>query len=198
MNTSRGTWLAAVLAGTMIATTAVAALKEGDAAPAFQAQASLAGKTFNYALLDEVRKGPVVVYFYPAAFTSGCTIQAHEFALNQERFAAAGASIVGVSLDSIARLNEFSADPLSCAGKIPVASDEGGQIARSYELKLTETPTPRKDLRGQEFDHARVERTTFIVTPDGRIAATVGGLTPEANVRKALELVEKLAAGKKS
>jgi peroxiredoxin len=181
-----------------LALPAEAALKAGDPAPVFTAPASLAGKSFDYSLRDALKKGPVVVYFYPSAYTQGCNIQAREFALNMDKFTAAGASIVGVSMDSIARLNDFSADPLTCAGKIPVASDEGGKISRSYDLTLSETPTPRKDQRGQEFDHARVERTTFIVTPDGKIAAAVGGLAPDANVKRALELVEKLTAGKKS
>lgn len=75
--------------------------------------------------------GPVVVYFYPSAFTGGCNIQAHEFAVNKDKFTAAGASIIGVSLDSIERLNDFSADPAYCGGKIPVASDVNGRIARS-------------------------------------------------------------------
>lgn len=173
---------------------AAAALKEGDLVPDFKLQASQAGKPFSYSLKDALRKGPVVVYFYPSAFTNGCNVQAHLFAQNVERFAAAGATIVGVSLDSIARLNEFSADPQFCAGKIPVASDADGKVARGFDLPITEIPAGRKDTRGIEIDHARTDRTTFIVMPDGRIAATVGGVAPDANVLKALELVQQLAA----
>lgn len=175
---------------------AQAALKEGDVAPDFKLQASQAGKPFSYALKDARRKGPVVVYFYPSAFTNGCNMQAHLFAQNVEKFAAAGATIVGVSLDSIARLNEFSADPQFCAGKIPVASDADGKVARAFDLPITEIPAGRKDTRGVEIDHARTDRTTFIVTPDGRVAATVGGVTPDVNVQKALEIVQQLSAGK--
>ena len=108
----------------LLAAPAFAALKEGDTAPAFEAPASLAGKTFGFSLRDALKKGPVVVYFYPSAYTGGCNVQAHAFAVNHDKFAAAGASIVGVSLDSIARLNEFSADPEYCAGKI--AATVGG------------------------------------------------------------------------
>jgi peroxiredoxin len=179
-----------------LAVHAHAALKEGDTAPAFQAPASLAGQAFSYSLKDALKKGTVVVYFYPAAFTGGCNIQAHTFAENAEKFAAAGASIVGVSLDSMARLNEFSADPLYCAGKIPVASDAGGQIAQSFDITVADTPAGRQDTRGLAIDHGRAERTTFIVSPDGKVAATVGGLAPELNVLKALEAVRKLAAKK--
>ena len=114
---------------------AVAALKQGDSAPLFKTQASLAGKEFTFSLADALKKGPVVVYFYPSAYTGGCNVQAHEFAVNYDKFAAAGASVVGVSLDNIARLNEFSADPEYCAGKLPVASDESAEIAKSYDLQ---------------------------------------------------------------
>jgi peroxiredoxin len=176
---------------------AAAALKEGDAAPEFQTQASLAGKAFGFSLKEALTKGPVVVYFYPAAFTSGCNVQAHEFAVNQDKFTAAGASVVGVSLDSIARLNDFSADPDYCGGKVAVASDPDGRIAKSYGLKIKEEVTGAKDTRGLEIGHGFTERTTFVVTPDGRIAATVGGVSPRDNVAKALEVVRQLAARKR-
>src|ERR1051326_1285857 len=104
----------------LVALPAFAALKEGDAAPQFTTQASLKGKEFTFSLKDALKKGPVVVYFYPSAYTGGCNIQAHDFAVKHDKFTAAGASIIGVSLDSISRLNEFSADPNYCAGKVAV------------------------------------------------------------------------------
>ena len=116
----------------------LAALKAGDAAPPFTAPASLAGKPFTYSLKESLAKGPVVVYFYPSAYTSGCNVQAHEFSTKTEQFAAAGASVVGVSLDSIERLNAFSADPAYCAGKLAVASDAEGRIARSFGLRVSD------------------------------------------------------------
>jgi len=116
-------WMIASVIGALVALPAMAALKEGDVAPDFNVQASLAGKAFSYSLKDALKKGPVVVYFYPSAYTGGCNIQAHTFAVNVDKFAAAGATIVGVSLDSISRLNTFSADPEYCAGKIAVASE---------------------------------------------------------------------------
>ena len=187
--------VAAVLAAS-IALPAAAALKEGDSAPAFQAQASQAGKAFGYSLKDALKKGPVVVYFYPSTYTGGCNVQAHAFAVNQEKCAAAGASIVGVSLDSIARLNDFSRDPDYCAGKIAVASDADGSIAKSYDLAVKDAAPGRKDTRGVEIDHGFAERTTFIVTPNGKVAAVVGGLAPGANVEQALQAVQKLAAAR--
>ncbi|MBC7858102.1 MAG: peroxiredoxin [Burkholderiaceae bacterium] len=175
---------------------AVAALNPGQSAPDFQAPASLAGKTFSFSLKESLKKGPVVLYFYPSAFTAGCNIQAHTFAENHDKFKAAGASVIGVSLDNIARLNEFSADPEYCAGKVAVASDTGGKIAKAYELTVREATSGKKDTRGAELDHGFAERTTFIVTPDGKIAATVGGVAPQANVAKALEIVQRLSVSK--
>ncbi|MBA4108613.1 MAG: peroxiredoxin [Leptothrix sp. (in: Bacteria)] len=189
--------LATLLTGA-VALPAMAALKEGDTAPDFKAPASLAGKAFNYSLKDSLKKGPVVVYFYPSAYTGGCNIQAHTFAVNHDKFTAAGASVIGVSLDNIARLNEFSADPDYCAGKVAVASDADGKIAKSFDLNVRDAAPGKRDTRGKDIDHGFAERTTYIVTPDGRIAATLGGLAPEVNVNQALETVQKLAGAKPS
>jgi thioredoxin-dependent peroxiredoxin len=180
------------LLSTAVALPAVAALNAGDAAPNFQAKASMAGKAFDYSLSESLKKGPVVVYFYPSAYTQGCNIQAHTFAENVEKFGEAGASIIGVSLDSIDRLNDFSADPEYCAGKIAVASDPTGAIAKSYDLMVRDANPSAKDTRGQGIDHGFAERTTFIVTPDGKVAATVGGVSPVENVEKALAQVQAL------
>lgn len=177
---------------------AMAALHEGDAAPEFKTQASLAGKAFNFSLKDALKKGPVVVYFYPSAYTGGCNIQAHDFAANSDKFAAAGATVVGVSQDNISRLNEFSADPDYCAGKVAVASDNDGKIAKSYELTSRDAVAGKKDTRGIEINHGFTERTTFVITPNGKIAATLTALAPAANVLKALEVVQQLSDAGKS
>lgn len=185
-----------LLTGLIAATIAfptLAALTDGDPAPDFSAEAALAGKSFNFSLKDALKKGPVVVYFYPSAYTGGCNIQAHTFAVNHDKFAAAGASIIGVSLDDIGRLKDFSADPEYCAGKVAVASDPEGKIARSYQLAIRDAAPGKKDSRGVEITHGFAERTTFVVTPDGKIAATLGGLKPAENVEKSLETVQKLA-----
>lgn len=175
---------------------AMAALQAGDAAPDFKTQASLAGKAFQFSLHDAARKGPLLVYFYPSAYTSGCNLQAHTFAVNKEKFDAVGVSIVGVSLDSIERLNDFSADPEYCAGKIAVASDADGSIAKSYDLTIRPATEGRKDTRGVDINHGFAERTTFLVNTDGKIVATIGGLTAAENVDAALRAAEQLAAGK--
>ncbi len=172
-----------------------AALKEGDVAPEFETKASLAGKDFDFSLQESLKKGPVVLYFYPSAYTGGCNIQAHDFAVKHDLFVAAGASVVGISLDNIERLNEFSADPDYCAGKFPVASDPDGRIAKSFELAIREASPGKKDSRGIEIDHGFAERTTFIITPDGNVAAVIGGLSPSENVQAALDTVQKLTKG---
>ena len=181
-----------------LALPAAAALKAGDPAPDFQAQASLAGKAFSYSLKEALKKGPVVVYFYPAAYTVGCNLQARAFAVNYDKFAAAGASVIGVSLDSIARLNEFSADPDYCGGKVAVASDPDGRIAKAYDLSVQGAIPGARDTRGADIGHGFAERTTFVVTPDGKVAATVDSLGPAANVERALETVQRLAAGQRA
>ncbi len=188
--------LVAALLTTMCVLPAFAALKRGDKAPDFSAKASLAGKEFEFSLQTALQKGPVVVYFYPSAFTGGCNMEAHAFAENKEKFDALGASIIGVSSDSIERLNAFSADPQYCAGKIPVASDPGGKIATAFDLKQGAAKAGMKDTRGQDIDHAFTERTTFIVMPDHTIAATLSSnddkISPVEHVDKSLALVQQL------
>ena len=177
---------------------AYAALEAGDAAPAFEAKASLDGKAFDFSLADALKKGTVVVYFYPSAYTGGCNIEAHEFSTHMDQFKAAGASVIGVSLDSIDRLNDFSADPDYCAGKLAVASDPTGAIAKSYKLDVHGPVEGAKDTRGIEIGHGFAERVTFVVTPDGKIAETIGGVAPAENVQKTLEAVQQLQRKKGS
>lgn len=184
-------YLSGILASLLLTAAAFAALQAGDDAPIFEARASLAGKPFDFSLREALDKGPVVVYFYPSAYTKGCNIQAHEFAVKMDQFTAAGASVIGVSLDSIERLNDFSADPDYCAGKLAVASDTSGAIARSYGLNVREAREGAKDTRGVEIGHGFAERTTFIVTPDGKVAETIGGMSPMENVHKSLEAVQR-------
>jgi peroxiredoxin Q/BCP len=188
--------IVAALLSSAIALPAIAALKQGDKAPDFSAPASLAGKEIKFSLKDALKKGPVVVYFYPSAFTGGCNIEAHTFAENKEKFDAAHTTIIGVSQDSMERLNAFSSDPQYCAGKFPVASDPTGAIAKSYALNNRDIPKGMKDSRGEEIDHAATERTTFVITPDSKIIATLSSaddkVTPTEHAEKSLALVETL------
>ncbi len=176
----------------------LAALKVSDKAPDFSAQASLAGKEFKFSLQDALKKGPVVVYFYPSAYTKGCDLEAHTFAQEKEKFDAAGATIIGVSADSIARLDEFSADPDYCAGKFPVASDPDRKIATSYDLTAASAKAGMKDVRGAEINHDFIERVTFVIGQDHKVIATFSSaadkVSPDQHVQKALEIVQKLAS----
>ncbi len=183
-------FLLALLGSTVIALPGLAALEAGDTAPNFETQASLAGKAFDYSLRDALDEGVVVIYFYPSAYTAGCNIQAQQFAVNMDKFTAAGASVIGVSLDSIERLNDFSTDPEYCAGKLAVASDIDGAIARSFDITVHEGRAGQMDSRDVEIGHDFAERVTFIVTPDGEIAETIGGVSPMENVQKSLEAVQ--------
>ena len=176
----------------------LAALKIADKAPDFSARASLAGKEFTFSLQDALKKGPAVVYFYPSAYTKGCDLEAHTFAQEKEKFDAAGATIIGVSADSIARLNQFSADPDYCAGKFPVASDPDRKIATSYNLTVAALKAGAKDVRGVDIDHDFIERVTFVIGKDHKVIATLSSaddkLTPDQHVEKALEIVQKLSS----
>jgi|SRR6185503_8597721 len=173
-----------------------AMLAKGDVAPVFTAQASLAGTAFDFSLKDALAKGPVVVYFYPSAYTGGCDLEAHTFAEMKDKFTAAGATIIGVSADDIKRLNAFSSDPNYCAGKFPVAADIDGKIAATYGLTMTPGKTGIKDVRGQDLTHGFIPRTTFVIGKDGKIAAvfssTTDHISPADHVEKSLAIVKGL------
>ena len=182
----------------LVAFPVLAALKPADNAPDFSARASLAGKEFSFSLADALKKGPVVVYFYPSAYTKGCDLEAHTFAQEKEKFDAAGATIIGVSADSVARLDQFSADPDYCAGKFPVASDPDRKIATSYNLTAGSPKPGMKDVRGADIDHDFIERVTFVIGKDHKIVATLSSvddkLSPDQHVQKALEIVQNLGS----
>jgi peroxiredoxin Q/BCP len=169
-------------------------LSKGDAAPVFTAQASLAGSEFNFSLKKSLAKGPVVVYFYPSAYTGGCDAEAHAFAELKDKFTAAGATIIGVSGDDIKRLNTFSSDPNYCAGKFAVASDAGGKIAETYGLVMTPPKLGMKDVRGIEVNHGFIPRTTYVIGKDGKIVAVFSSQTdhisPTDHVEKSLAIVK--------
>ncbi|HEU0096060.1 MAG TPA: peroxiredoxin [Rhizomicrobium sp.] len=172
---------------------AFATLKVGDTAPDFSAKASLGGKEFTFSLKDALKKGPTVVYFYPSAYTGGCDLEAHTFAENADKFAGAGASIIGVSADNMERLNTFAADPNFCAGKFPIASDESLAVAKSYDLSTTPPREGAKDVRGVEIGHGFIERVTYVIGKDHKIKAVMSSkddkLSPDQHVEKSLAIV---------
>ena len=171
-------------------------LSKGDAAPAFDAPASLAGSEFDFSLKSALAKGPVVVYFYPSAYTGGCDLEAHTFAELKDKFTAAGATIIGVSADDIQRLNAFSSDSNYCAGKFPVASDPQGKIAATYGLTFNPGRAGLKDVRGEALTHGFIPRTTFVIDKEGKIVAVFSSetdhISPADHVEKSLAIVKTL------
>src|SRR5476649_466995 len=180
------------------ATPALAALEVGDMAPDFSAAGSLGRKDYSFHLKDALKKGPTVVYFYPSAYTGGCDLEAHTFAESADKFTAAGASIIGISADNMERLNTFAADPNFCAGKFPIASDEGLKVANSYNLSTTPPREGAKDVRGVEIGHGFIERVTYVIGKDHKIVAVMSSkddkLTPDQHVDKSLDIVQKIAS----
>jgi peroxiredoxin len=154
---------------------ASAALRPGDNAPGFSAQASLGGKEFTFSLAEALKKGPVVIYFYPAAFTKGCTIEAHDFATAMPQYSALGASVIGVSHDSIATLNKFSVS--ECQSKFPVAADTNRSIMKAYDAVLLGV-LPMAD------------RTSYLVSPAGKILYSYTALDPSEHVANTLNALK--------
>jgi peroxiredoxin len=154
------------------ATAALAALKEGDLAPDFTAQASLGGSVFTFSLSEALKKGPVVLYFYPAAFTKGCTIEAHDFADATDTYRSLGATVIGVSRDTIETLNKFSVS--ECRSKFAVAADTDQKITKSYDSVLAIKP---------EY----ADRISYVIAPDGHIIYAYQSLNPEKHVANTLD-----------
>lgn len=171
-------------------------LSKGSIAPLFTAKASLSGNEFDFSLKKALARGPVVLYFYPAAYTGGCDLEAHTFAEFKDTFTTAGATIIGVSADDIQRLRSFSSNPEYCAGKFPVASDPEGKIAARYGLKLKPPQPGVKDVRGEPVTHGFIPRTTFVIDKNHKIVAVFSSETdhiaPDEHVKKSLAIVKGL------
>lgn len=154
---------------------ALAVLKPGDKAPDFTTQASLGGKTYTYSLADALKKGPVVLYFYPAAFTTGCTIEAHEFADAVDEYKKYGATVIGVSHDDIATLARFSVS--ECRSKFPVAADQDHRVIDAYDA-------------GIPFKKSIANRVSYVIAPDGTILYEYTSLSPDKHVENTLNAVK--------
>lgn len=168
------TRLAGVVLAAAVALPAFAALKPGAKAPDFTATASIGGTEFQFSLAEALKKGPVVLYFYPAAFTAGCTVEAHAFAEASDKFKELGATVIGVSKDDIETLNRFSVS--ECRSKFAVAADPDLKIAKSYDAKLPVV--------------SYADRTSFVITPDGNIDYVYSALSPDKHVSNALAAVQ--------
>lgn len=150
---------------------ALAALPVGSKAPDFTLQASMAGKVFPFSLATALKKGPVVLYFYPAAFTPGCTIEAHDFADAMGKYKALGATVIGVSHDPIAKLQKFSTS--ACRSKFAVAADKTQSVERAYDAVLKVAP-------------AYANRTSYVIAPNGTVIYTYTNLEPDNHVKNTL------------
>jgi peroxiredoxin Q/BCP len=170
--------VAFALLASLASVTAFAALPEGAKAPDFTTQASLAGKPFTFSLADALKKGPVVLYFYPAAFTPGCTVEAHNFAEATDKFKELGATVIGVSYDNIETLNKFSVS--ECRNKFAVASDADQKIMKAYDAVLKQKP---------EW----ADRTSYVISPDGKIVYAYSDLNPDKHVSNTMAAVQKWA-----
>jgi len=170
------------LIGALFALPAHAALPAGNQAPDFTAQASLGGKVFTFSLAAALKKGPVVLYFYPAAFTKGCTIEAHDFAEAIDQYKALGATVIGVSHDPIDKLVEFSVS--ECRKKFAVAADADKSIMQSYDAVLDRNPE-------------RANRVSYVIAPDGKILYSYTDLNPDKHVENTLTALKEWQAARK-
>lgn len=155
---------------------AMAALPTGDTAPDFKLDAARAGKPMVFSLKQALKKGPVVLYFFPAAFTSGCTIEAHKFAEATDDFAKLHATVIGVTAGNIERVAEFS--KVECRDKFAVAADPGAKVAGEYKNQIT--------FNGRTLS----DRTSYVIAPGGKILLSYTDRNPEAHIEKAMEAVK--------
>ena len=162
-------------------TPSYAALDVGDAAPNFTVQAALGGKVYKFTLADSLAKGPVVLYFFPAAFSVGCSLEAHEFAEAIGKFEALGATVIGVSSDDIDTLSKFSVQ--ACQGKFPVASDNTQAIMKSYDAVMALRP-----------DYAN--RISYVISPNGKVVYNYQSLNPSRHVEKTLSALKEFNQNK--
>ncbi len=169
----------ALLFGCVAATPSFAALRPGDAAPDFTAKAAVGGDEFTFSLASALKKGPVVLYFFPKAFTKGCTAEAHEFAEAAAAYAAAGATLIGMSADNIDTLHQFSTQ--ECSAKFPVAADPDLTVIKAYDTKLELKP-------GMTV----ADRTSYVIGTDGKIVYAYTNRDPDKHVENTMAAVKAL------
>lgn len=170
---SRKTTAALALLGA--STLASAALPVGAAAPDFSAQAALAGKEFTFSLKQALARGPVVLYFYPKSFTAGCTVEAHLFAEAAPQFESLGATVLGMSNDSITTQKEFS--QRECRDKFAVAADADALVMKKYDAALTLMPNT-------------AARISFVISPQGKVLYVYDSLNPDLHVTNTLKALQ--------
>lgn len=176
MFSPRAMTLIGLVAALGLCPAAWAGLDVGDAAPAFKAQAVQDGKIFEFSLSTQLAKGPVILYFFPAAFSEDCSIEAREFSEAIPEFAALGATVVGISGDDIETLAKFSQKV--CNGRFAVISDPGASIMKSYDAVMRTRP---------EF----ANRISYVLTPEATVAHSYMSLNPSRHVQRMLDGLRK-------
>ena len=166
--------LSTVLLLGAIATPAFAALKPGDAAPDFTAPATLGGNEFTFSLAEALKKGPVVLYFFPKAFTKGCTAEAQAFAEATPQFTSAGATLIGMSADDIGTLHKFSTQ--ECSSRFPVAADPGLKIIKAFDSVM----------EGRNIS----DRISYVIGQDGKVVYAYADRNPDKHVENTLTAVK--------
>jgi peroxiredoxin Q/BCP len=179
MNMNHLTRWAALGALSVCLGNAHAALAVGASAPDFSTDAALGGKPYRFALAETLKKGPVVLYFYPKAFTSGCTVEAHQFAEATPKFAALGATVVGMSNDDIETLKKFSVE--ACRNQFAVAADPGAKIIKQYDAGLAIVPN-------------MADRISYVISPQGKVLLAYSSMDPDGHVNAAMKAVEQWKA----
>ena len=167
---------AAVLTLSLFTLSAHAALEAGAKAPDFSLQGALGGKPLTFSLQQALQKGPVVLYFFPAAFTKGCTLEAHAFAEATDDFKKLGATVVGVTAGNVDQVDEFS--KLECRDKFTVAADPGAKVATQYQTLM--------QMNGKTLS----DRTSFVIAPDGKILMSYTDRNPDEHIQKAMDAVK--------
>ncbi len=158
---------------------AQAALTVGARAPEFTAQAAMGGNQFTFTLSDALKKGPVVLYFFPKAFTRGCTVEAHNFSDATDQFKSMGASVIGMSNDDIDTLKKFSV--LECRNKFAVAADQGGRVMKQYDAVMP----GRLDV---------ADRISYVIAPDGKVIYAFASMSPDGHVENTLDAIQRWKA----
>ena len=162
----------------------IAALQQGAKAPDFTLNAAQGGKPFSLSLKETLKKGPVVLYFFPAAFTPGCTMEAHLFAESSDDFNRLGARVIGVTAGNIERVAEFSKS--ECRDKFAVAADPGAKVAAKYDSTMR-----RPD--GTMLSN----RTSYVIAPNGTILLSYTDSKPQAHIEKTMAAVRAWKARKR-
>ena len=164
----------------LCSTAAWAMMQVGDTAPDFTVQAAVGGKKFTFSLAEALKKGPVVLYFYPKSFTSGCTLEAHEFADKADDFAGLGATLIGISADTIETQIEFSSK--ECRDKFPVGADPDGAVIREYDARM---------FKMGGFGPAISSRISYLIGPDGKILYAYQDSAPDEHISNTLAAVRR-------